>query len=80
MDEGGSVDDEDALYEKRLVKYADKLSAYLKCKTELNLGNGDFKKALSSIKDELDAFDSYEVRFFLENFAPSFELTLDELE
>ncbi len=80
LDEGGSVDDEDALYEKRLVKYADKLSAYLKCKTELNLGNGDFKKALSSIKDELDAFDSYEVRFFLENFAPSFELTLDELE
>ena len=67
-------------YEKKLVKYADKLSAYLKCKTELNLGNGEFKKALSAIENELDAFDSDEIRFFLENFAPSFELTLDELE
>lgn len=80
LDERCREEDEICRYEKKLVKYADKLSAYLKCKTELNLGNGEFKKALSAIENELDAFDSDEIRFFLENFAPSFELTLDELE
>lgn len=80
LDDGNIVGDEVLDMEKRLVKYADKLAAYLKCKAELNLGNNEFKKALLTIEAELDSFDSQEVRFFLENFAPSFELTLDELE
>lgn len=74
-----SANDAVYAYEKRLVKYADKLSAYVKCKTELSLGNGEFSQALASIEHELESYNSAEVRFFLKNFAPAFELTLDEL-
>ncbi len=66
--------------ELAFVKYADKLAAYLKCIEELKLGNGEFKKAKSTIEKELKSYKSKEVDYFLKEFAPAFELTLDELD
>ncbi len=66
--------------EYRLVKAADKLSAYIKCLEELRAGNTEFTKAKNSIEEELHARNMPEVEYFFEHFIPSFALTLDELE
>ncbi len=63
----------------RLVKQADKLTAYLKCVEEAKAGNLEFQRAEQSIKAELDAEATPAMRYFLEVFVPSFRLTLDEL-
>ena len=65
--------------EHRLMKAADKLCAYLKCLDELKAGNSEFEKATQAIRRELDALKRPEVDYFLDQFAPSFSLTLDEL-
>lgn len=65
--------------EHRLMKAADKICAYLKCLDELKAGNKEFEKATASIKKELKKLGMPEVDYFLEHFAPSFSLTLDEL-
>ena len=64
----------------QIVKAADKISAYIKCIEEVRSGNGEFKKAKTQIKGEIQKFSLPEVRYFLEKFLPSFELTLDELD
>ena len=66
--------------ERRIVKYADKISAYLKCVEELRCGNNEFSHAATSIKAEIEAYGAPEVYYFMRQFAPSFALTLDELE
>lgn len=66
--------------EYRLVKSADRLSAYLKCIEEIKMGNLEFKKAKSSILADLKALKCPEVNFYLKEFAPAYELTLDELD
>ena len=66
--------------ERRVVKYADKICAYLKCVEELRMGNQEFSRAKKTIEAELDAIEAPEVRYFMENFASSFALTLDEME
>ncbi len=66
--------------ENKLVKYADRLSAYLKCVEEIKAGNNEFKKAKLSIEKELKNCDNKAVSYFLKHFAPAFELTLDELD
>lgn len=71
--------DEDCI-EYKLVKGADRLSAYIKCLEELRCGNGEFSKAKKSIEEDLHARNMPEVEYFFERFAPSLELTLDELE
>lgn len=63
----------------RLVKAADKLCAYVKCIEELKSGNKEFEKAKINIERELNAYPDPEVRYFLENCIPAYELTLDEL-
>ena len=63
----------------QLVKAADKLCAYLKCVEELKGGNAEFASARVAIERDLAAIDLPEVTYFLERFAPSFSLTLDEL-
>lgn len=67
-------------YEYKLVKAADKLSAYVKCLEELKSGNAEFKKAKLSIGRELKAKKMPCVDYFMENFLPGFSLTLDEME
>lgn len=66
--------------EYKIVKCADKLSAYLKCVEEVRAGNAEFKKAKQSILTSLKALKSPEVDLYLKEFAPTFELTLDELD
>ncbi len=65
--------------EKKLIKYADRICAYLKCVEEVNAGNSEFSDAMSTIKADIDAIDSPEVLYFMDNFAESFKLTLDKL-
>ena len=65
--------------EYKIVKAADRLSAYIKCLEELRSGNGEFSKAKKSIEEDLRARNLPEVEYFFEKFIPSFSLTLDEL-
>ena len=62
-----------------LVKAADKLSAYIKCIEERKAGNNDFLSAEKQTREMLDSCELPEVKSFIENFIPAFELTLDEL-
>ena len=62
-----------------VVKAADKLSAYIKCLEELRGGNKEFLNAAEETLAALNAMDLPEVRYFLEQFAAGFGLTLDEL-
>lgn len=61
------------------VKAADKLSAYIKCIEERKAGNNEFKSAEEQILNTLKQNTLPEVDYFLKNFIPAFELTLDEL-
>ena len=72
---------EENCYEHVLVKAADKISAYIKCIEELRAGNREFAKAKDSLKKEVEAYYTYpEVKYFCNNFLPSFHMTLDELD
>ena len=64
----------------KLVKAADKLSAYIKCVEELKAGNAEFKKAAEQTRAALEGMDLPELDYFMEQFLPAFELTLDELQ
>ena len=63
----------------RIVKAADKLCAYLKCIEELKAGNLEFSKAERAIYRDLTEMDRPEVKYYMKQFMPSFQLTLDEL-
>ena len=65
---------------KAMVHAADKLSAYLKCVEEVKAGNSEFKKAKASILSDLKGLKRREVDYYLKEFAPAYELTLDELD
>ena len=62
-----------------LVRAADKLSALIKCIEERKAGNNEFLFAEKQTFEKLRAMDMPEIKYFLENFIPAFELTLDEL-
>ena len=64
----------------KLVKAADRLAAYIKCIEELKTGNMDFRLAAEQSKEKLSLIKLPEVDYFVENFIPAFELTLDELD
>ncbi len=61
------------------VKAADKLDAYLKCATEVAVGNREFVVTKRQLADALRELGMPEVDYFLDHFAPSFEKMLDEL-
>lgn len=63
----------------KYVKAADKLSAYIKCIEEKNMGNTDFKKAEETLEKSVKDMGMEEVEFFLEKFLPSYTMTLDEI-
>ena len=62
-----------------LVKAADKLSAYIKCIEERKAGNDEFLSAEEQTRAVLESCGLEEVKYFMDNFIPAFELTLDEL-
>ncbi len=77
---GGFIKPDKDSPEYRLMKAADRLSAYVKCLEELKCGNSEFVKAKKSIEDDLHSRNMPEVEYFFKNFMESFSLTLDELE
>ena len=66
--------------EKRIVKAADKLSAYIKCVEELKAGNSEFEAAEKQTRQALVEMQLPCLDYFLAHFLDSFRLTLDELE
>ena len=69
---------EDDEYLWKIVKAADKISALIKCIEEKNAGNNEFGKALESTRAATEKMDMPEVQVFLDEFLPSFYLSLDE--
>lgn len=65
--------------EKKLIKAADRLCAYIKCLDEISRCNRDFESAQRSIKADLDSFDCPELNWFLANCLDSFSKTLDQV-
>lgn len=63
----------------KLIKAADKLSALIKCMEEKNMGNTDFEKAQETIEKTLEEMKIPEVRYFMENFLPAYNRTIDEI-
>ncbi len=64
---------------RALIKAADTIAAFIKCRTEVNAGNQEFSKAEEAVKARLDHLEMPEVRYFLDTFIDSYSLTLDEL-
>lgn len=62
-----------------LLKAADRLSAWLKCKAELRAGNQEFEHAEKEISKRLHDMQLKEVDYFLASFAPSYDMSLDNL-
>lgn len=63
-----------------IVKAADKLSAYIKCVEEVKAGNREFIQAKESTFKCLVDMDMPELNYFIENFLPAYNLSLDELK
>ncbi len=63
----------------RIIKAADKISAYLKCQAELKAGNAEFEMAAEQLAKTIAESDQPEVIFFMQAFVPSCGLTLDGL-
>ncbi|HOL79425.1 MAG TPA: 5'-deoxynucleotidase [Clostridiales bacterium] len=66
--------------EWRLVKAADKIAALIKCIEEQKAGNTEFDKAKQSVENTLKEMECPEAEVFIEEFLPSFSLTLDQLK
>ena len=65
--------------ELRIVKAADKISAYFKCVEELKSGNHEFLMAQKALLDQIHELALPEAEAFMDMFAESVGLTLDEL-
>ena len=66
-------------YDRDVVKAADKISAYIKCLEEKRAGNREFDYAAENVRKTIDEIELPEVKDFLRDFLPAFEMTLDEL-
>lgn len=62
----------------KYVKAADKISALIKCTEELIMGNKEFSKAQKSTLQAINNIALPEVKVFMEEMFPAYELTLDE--
>ena len=66
--------------EYKLVKYADKLAAYLTCEEETNAGNKEYSVARDTTFATLCVLGAPEVKYFLDNFTGGFFKPLDVLK
>ncbi len=62
------------------VKAADKLSALIKCIGETSLGNNEFLKAQKATLHSLEQMEMPALRIFMEEFLPSYSLSLDDMK
>lgn len=65
-------------YEKKLVKAADKLSAYIKCLEEKKAGNNEFLQAEKATFKAVQELNLEEAEVFIDEFLPAYMRTLDE--
>lgn len=65
---------------KPIIKAADKISALIKCTEEMKMGNNEFKTAKQSTYEAIRKMNLPEADMFLDEFIPSYSLTLDELK
>jgi len=63
----------------KIIKAADRLCAYIKCVEENNSGNREFSKAEEDIYKTLDTNGLDELKYFMDNFLPYFNNTIDEI-
>lgn len=63
---------------KLIIKAADKISAYIKCIEELNMGNREFATAAEMTKKAIRELNFPAANLFLDDFIESFNLSLDE--
>ncbi len=63
-----------------IMKWADTLSAYIKCLEEIKLSNSEFIKAKDSIENKLSTCKREEVLYFIKEILPCYTLSLDELQ
>ena len=63
----------------RLVKAADRLSAFLKCLMEEKAANDEFHSAKESIEKSIHALNCAEAEYYLAHFVPPYGMTLDEI-
>jgi len=76
--EDGETDNE-IYYICRIIKAADKLSALIKCIEESKTENHEFDSAARTLRKAVEEMELPEVKVFMEEFLPAYELTLDEL-
>ncbi len=62
----------------KIVKLADRLAALIKCIEERRMGNMEFRKAEESIRASIEKSMTPELEDFINDFLPSYGLTLDE--
>lgn len=62
----------------KIVKAADKIAALIKCIEEQNAGNREFDSAFRATKASIEKIQLPEVQAFVDEFIPSFGLSLDE--
>ncbi len=74
------VDPDEETLAWKLVKAADRISAYLKCLEEMCGGNHEFRRAMEGKEAELSASSLPAVAYFMENIVPVYRKSLDELE
>lgn len=73
------IDADENTPEWKIVKAADRISAYIKCVEERKAGNREFIEAEMSTLAAIRADALPEVQVFMEQFAPGFALSLDEI-
>ena len=73
------IQPDESSQEWKLVKAADRISAYLKCLTEEKLGNREFLQAKETIGRSLTENPLPEVQVFMKEFVDAFALSLDDL-
>ena len=66
-------------YTWKLVKAADRICAYIKCVEEKKAGNLEFTQAQNAVAASIAGLELPEVQDFMRDFAPAYELSLDEL-
>ena len=74
-----SYEGEEGAVMRRLVKAADKISAYIKCMREESTGNREFSSAMKTLEDSIRAMELPEADEFMRCFIPPFGYNLDQL-
>lgn len=64
----------------RYIKAADKISAFIKCVEECRTGNSEFEIAKELLRAQIESIGLPEADFFMERFAETYGLSLDELQ